>query len=287
MRIGGRTVVCGIIGDPVEHSISPAMQNAAFRACKVDYVYVPFRVPRGSAEAAALAMRNIGIRGLNVTVPHKVDIVTYLDEVDPLAVRVGAVNTVVNDSGKLRGYNTDAAGFMRGLQGAGVQVSGARVVVLGAGGASRAIVLALVDAGASVVIVNRNADRAASLAVDVESETGLPVGHSGLTEENLCVELPRASLLVNTTTVGMYPSIGTSLVAAGHMRPGLTVCDIVYNPRETMLLRQAREGGAIAVEGVEMLIGQGALAFELWTGVPAPVDVMRAAVYEELAGAAH
>ena len=287
MRVSGKTIVCGIIGDPVEHSMSPAMQNAAFVACGLDYVYVAFRVPRGSAAAASTAMRRLGIRGLNVTVPHKVDIVPHLDEVDPLAARIGAVNTVVNQAGMLRGYNTDAAGFMRGLQGAGVEVRGERVVVLGAGGASRAIVLALVDAGASVVIMNRDAGRAATLAADVARKTGSTVEHWGLTEERLCVALPRASVLVNTTTVGMHPDEGVSPVAAGHMRPGLTVCDIVYNPRETTLLQEARACGARTVEGVEMLIGQGALAFELWTGMPAPVDVMRAAVHEELANASH
>lgn len=267
--------------------MSPAMQNAAFNVARLDYVYVPFRLPRGSARACATAMREMGIRGLNVTVPHKVDIIPFLDWVDPRALRIGAVNTIVNDAGVLRGHNTDAAGFMRGLEGGGVDVRGARVVVVGAGGASRAVTMALVDGGASVTLLNRDAGRAAALAADVTRNAGRAVGHGTLDEESLAAALRGASLLVNTTTVGMHPHAGASPVGAEHLRRDLTVCDIVYNPPETMLLRQTRECGARAISGIEMLVGQGALAFELWTGVPAPVEAMRSAVREELARAAH
>ncbi len=287
MRVSGSTVVCGIVGDPVEHSMSPAMQNAAFSVAGLNYVYVPFRLPRGSARACAVAMREMGIRGLNVTVPHKVDIIPFLDWVDPCALRIGAVNTIVNDAGVLQGHNTDAAGFMRGLEGGGVDVRGRRVIVVGAGGASRAVTMALVDGGAAVTVLNRDADRAAALAADVSRNAGCPMEHSRLDEESLTVALRGASLLVNTTTVGMHPRTEMSPVGAEHLRRDLTVCDIVYNPPETMLLRQARECGARVISGVEMLVGQGALAFELWTGVPAPVEVMRSAVREELARAAH
>lgn len=287
MRVSGSTVVCGIVGDPVEHSMSPAMQNAAFNVARLDYVYVPFRLRRGSARACTIAMREMGIRGLNVTVPHKVDIIPFLDWVDPRALRIGAVNTIVNDAGVLRGHNTDAAGFMRGLEGGGVDVRGTRVVVVGAGGASRAVTLALVDGGATVTLLNRDAGRAAALAADVTRNAGRPVEHGRLDEESVAAALRGASLLVNTTTVGMHPHTDASPVGAEHLRRDLTVCNIVYNPPETLLLRQARECGARAISGIEMLVGQGALAFELWTGVPAPVEVMRSALHEELARAAH
>jgi len=287
VRISGSTRVCGIVGDPVEHSMSPVMQNAAFSHAGLDFVYVPFRLPRGSARAAADAMRAMGIRGLNVTVPHKVDIMPYLDRVDSPALRIGAVNTIVNDGGLLLGYNTDAAGFMRGLSGAGVEVGGVRVAVLGAGGASRAVTLALVDAGARVTVLNRDAERGAMLAGDVSRKAGRAVEHAGLSAGSLLTVLREASLLVNTTTVGMHPDVGGSPVGAELLRPNLTVCDIVYNPPETSLLRLARERGCRTVDGIEMLVGQGALAFELWTGVPAPVEVMRSVVREELARASH
>ncbi len=287
MRISGSTRVCGIVGDPVEHSMSPVMQNAAFTHAGLDFVYVPFRLPRGSARAAADAMRSMGIRGLNVTVPHKVDIMPYLDRVDSPALRIGAVNTIVNDGGLLLGYNTDAVGFMRGLSGAGVEVGGVRVAVLGAGGASRAVTLALVDAGARVTVLNRDAERGALLAGDVSRKAGRPVEHAGLSTESLLTVLQEASLLVNTTTVGMHPDVGASPVGVECLSPDLTVCDIVYNPPETSLLRLARERGCRTIDGVEMLIGQGALAFELWTGAPAPIEVMRSAVREELVRASH
>jgi shikimate dehydrogenase len=287
VRISGSTRVCGIVGDPVEHSMSPAMQNAAFRHASLDFVYVAFRLPRGSARAAAEAMRAMDIRGLNVTVPHKVDIIPFLDRVDPAALRIGAVNTVVSEGGLLQGYNTDAAGFMRGLSGAGLEVRGLRVVLLGAGGASRAVTLALADAGAHVSVLNRDAERAAALAADVSRNAGRAVEHAGLSDESLSLALQDASLLVNTTTVGMHPNTDATPVGAELLRPDLTVCDIVYNPPETCLLRLARERGCRTVDGVEMLVGQGALAFELWTRAAAPVEIMRSAVREELARAAH
>ena len=282
MRISGKTTVCGIVGDPVEHSLSPLMHNAAFKALGLDYAYVPFRVARGAIDAAAGAVKHMGIRGLNVTVPHKVDIMSHLDWIDPFALRVGAVNTIVNDEGRLSGYNTDASGFVRGLDAFGIDLRDARVMVLGAGGAARAVVFSLLDRGARVTILNRNPQRAAALAGDVSVAAGLQIAHGELTDSTLKKELSACSLLVNATSLGMYPWADESPCPRRYLRTDLVVCDIVYNPPMTLLLQDAASCGATVITGVEMLVQQGALAFELWTGVPAPVDVMRAAVRREL-----
>ena len=282
MRISGMTTVCGIVGDPVEHSLSPLMHNAAFEALGLDCVYVPFRVARDAVDAAARAVRHMGIRGLNVTVPHKVDIMNHLDWIDPFALSVGAVNTIVNDGGRLSGYNTDATGFVRGLDAFGIDVRHERVMVLGAGGAARAVVCSLLDRGARVTVLNRNAGRAAQLAEDVGIAAGRGIAHGALTDSTLDKGLAACSLLVNATSVGMYPWADESPCPRRYLRSDLVVCDIVYNPPKTQLLRDAASCGAAVITGVEMLVQQGALAFELWTGVPAPVDVMRAVVRTEL-----
>ena len=287
MHVSGATTVCGIIGDPVEHSLSPVMQNAAFEAVGLDFVYVPLRVARGCAGMGAQAMRTLGLRGLNVTVPHKVDILPYLDWIDGQAGRIGAVNTIVNQDGRLLGYNTDAAGFMQGLAAQDVCVTGLDVVVMGAGGAARAVAFSLCEAGARLTLLNRDAGKAAALARDVSSVGGSRVASGELTDASLETHLAGAALLVNTTSVGMHPHEALTPCPVRLLRRDLVVCDIVYNPRETQLLRDAAGRGAMTIAGVEMLVHQGARAFELWAGVPAPVGVMRAAVTKELARVVH
>ncbi len=286
MRISGATTVCGIVGDPIEHSLSPAMQNAAFEAVGVDYVYVPFRLRRGAANICTGAMRALGVRGLNVTVPHKVDIIRHLDWVERSAMRIGAVNTILCEEGRLYGYNTDAPGFVRSLESCGVDVGGMEVVVMGAGGAARAVVFSLVDRGACVTVLNRDEARAASLADDVAA-SGFRVSHGALTDRRIEAQLLLAGLLVNATSVGMHPRRDESPCPRRYLRRDLVVCDLVYNPPETMLLRDAATVGAATINGVEMLVQQGALAFELWTGVRAPVDVMRSVVCKELGYDSH
>ena len=278
----GKTVVCGIIGDPIEHSMSPLMQNAAFEAAGIDWVYVPFQVERESLKAAIDGVRALNLRGLNVTVPHKVDLMPYLDSIDPVAQRIGAVNTIVNQAGHLRGCNTDASGFVHALETGGVDVAGQRVIVLGAGGGARAVAYSLADLGAVPVIVNRTGERAALLARDVSSDTGVDASWSALSSHALEELAAAAALMVNTTSVGMSPRTGESPCPPSIMRRDLVVCDIVYNPLHTTLMRDAEAAGARTISGVEMLVGQGARAFELWTGLNAPIDVMRRAVLSEL-----
>ena len=275
--ISGKTRLCGIIGDPVEHSMSPAMHNAAFRELGIDYLYVPFRVKKEDLGKAIEGMRALNIKGLNVTIPHKVAVLQFLDELDHLAEKIGAVNTIDNDDGALTGYNTDASGFLQALLDRGIEPEGKNVVVLGAGGASRAISFILADRDTHLVILNRllELDWAKELASRISQIFSKEVEALELNRENLIGALEKADILVNATSVGMSPNIDQTPVTSDLLRPGLIVFDIVYNPIKTRLLREAETAGAETISGVDMLIWQGALAFEKWTGLKAPVELMR------------
>ena len=282
--VTGKTKLCGLIGDPVEHSMSPAMHNAAFAKLGLDFCYVPFRVKPEDLPQAVAGMRALNIRGLNVTIPHKVAIIPYLDELDPLAEKIGAVNTVVNDNGVLQGFNTDAIGFLEALIQKGMEPKGKKVVVLGAGGAGRAVSFVLAERGAHLVILNRwlELDWAEELASQLTQTFQKEVKAQELTEVNLARSLKEAYILVNATSIGMSPNIDETLVSPDLLRPSLVVFDIVYNPVKTKLLNQAEQVGAQIISGLEMLVWQGALAFELWTGAKAPVELMRKEVLKVL-----
>ena len=282
--ISGRTRICGIIGDPIEHSMSPVMHNAAFKNKGLDYVYLPFRVKKEELGKAIEGMRALNIRGLNITIPHKVAVIQFLDELDHLADKIGAINTIVNDNGVLKGYNTDATGFLQALLERGIEPKGKKVVILGAGGASRAISFILAEKGSNLVILNRTWDRA-KICVDRISEifqreaTALK-----LDRENLTTALSKADILINATSVGMSPNISETPVTSNLLKPSLVVFDIVYNPIKTRLQREAEVAGATAISGLDMLVWQGALAFEKWTGREAPIGVMREKVIKVLQG---
>jgi shikimate dehydrogenase len=276
--------VCGIIGDPVAHSMSPAMHNAAFAKMGIDYVYLPFRVRKDELSEAIEGMKSLNIRGLNVTIPHKVAVIPYMDKLDPLAEKIGAVNTIVNAGGTLTGYNTDATGFLQPLIDRGINPEGKNAVVLGAGGASRAIAFALAEKGANLVILNRELelDWAEALARRISQAFGRKVNALKLDEDNLTTVLDKTDILVNATSVGMHPDIDGTPVPAGLLKPGLVVYDIVYNPIKTRLLREAEAAGAKTISGIDMLVWQGALAAEKWTGLKEPIELMREVVIKEL-----
>jgi len=284
--ISGRTRICGIIGDPVEHTMSPAIHNAAFEKMGVDYLYVPFRVKKEELGKAIQGMKALNIRGLNVTIPHKVAVIPFLDELDHLAERIGAVNTVVNDNGVLKGYNTDATGFLQTLLKSGTEPRGGNIVILGAGGASRAISFILAERGSNLVILNRllELDWAEELANRISEVFRKEVNALELNEENLTKVLEKANILVNATSVGMSPNIDETPVDSNLLKPGLIVFDIVYNPFKTRLLREAEKAGAKTISGLDMLVWQGALAFEKWTGLKAPVDIMKEEAIKALEG---
>ncbi len=284
--ISGKTQICALIGDPVEHTMSPAMHNAAFKKLGLDYLYIPFRVKPEQLPQAVAGLRALNVRGFNVTIPHKVSVIPMLDSLDPLAEKIGAVNTVVNDNGKLMGYNTDAEGFLRALTDKGIGPQGKNIVVLGAGGASRAISYILAEKGARLTILNRKLelDWARDIARLIRKELGKYVRVGELNSRNLSSALEKADILVNATSVGMSPSSSKSPVPAGLLPPRLVVFDIVYNPMMTRLLKEAKTAGAKVISGVDMLAWQGALAFEKWTGRPAPVDLMRREAVKMLEG---
>jgi len=277
MPISGKTRLCGLIGDPVEHTMSPAMHNAAFRELGLDFLYVPFRVKREELGKAIEGMRALNIKGLNVTIPHKVAVLQFLDELDPLAGKIGAVNTIVNDDGLLKGYNTDASGFLQALLEREIEPEGRNIVILGAGGASRAVSFILADRGAHLVILNRllELNWAEELAGRISQIFSKEVEALELNRENLIKALGKADILVNTTSVGMSPNIDETPVASDLLRSDVVVFDIVYNPIKTRLLREAEMAGAKTIGGLDMLVWQGALAFEKWTGRKAPVELMR------------
>lgn len=284
--ISGKTKVCGVIGDPIEHTMSPVMHNTAFRELGLDYVYLAFRVKGEGLAQAIEGIRALGISGLNVTIPHKVAVIPFLDELDPLARKIGAVNTIVNDAGFLRGYNTDASGFLRALRDRGFEPEGKQVAILGAGGASRAISFVLAESGANLVILNRwqELDWAEELARQINDTFKKEVKALESDEANLEAALDRADIVVNATSVGMSPHIDESPVPARLLRPDLAVFDIVYNPLKTRLATEAARAGAETVMGLDMLVWQGALSFEMWTGKEAPVELMKREAIRVLEG---
>jgi len=282
--ISGKTRVCGVIGDPIEHTLSPVIHNAAFRELALDYVYLPFRVDKDELGKAIDGMRAFNIRGLNVTIPHKVTVIPFLNELDPLAEKLGAVNTIVNNDGFLKGFNTDAAGFLQALLEEGVEPSGKNVAILGAGGASRAISFILAERGSNIVILNRllELNWAVELASNISQVFNKEVQALELTEENLAATLEKIDIIVNATSVGMTPNVDVTPVPAVLLKPGLVVFDAVYNPTKTRLLREAEQAGAKTIGGLDMLVWQGALAFEMWTGLKAPVKLMKKEVLKAL-----
>lgn len=280
-------VYVGLLGWPVGHSRSPAMHNAAFRALGLNWQYLLLPVAPEDVGDAVRGLRALRFAGANVTVPHKQAVMPFLDEVTLEAQAIGAVNTIVNRDGHLVGYNTDAIGFLRALREAGFEPRGCRAVVLGAGGAARAVVYALLAAQATVTVANRTVEKARELARDLGRVFGTTVHVIPLhSRAALAQALGGADLLVNATSVGMAPHADACPLPADlPLHPSLTVYDTVYVPRETQLIRRAQEAGAKAVDGLGMLLHQGAVAFELWTGMKPPLDVMRQALLDAMPGA--
>jgi len=270
--VSGATSVAGIIGWPVSQSRSPAIHNAAFAASSLDWVYIAFPVRPGSAPQAVEGMRALGIRGLNVTMPHKQAVIEAVDTLTEDAERVDAVNTIIARDGSLVGDNTDGRGFLRALAAdAGFDPMGSIVLVLGGGGAARAVAMALADAGArEVIVAARRAEQAKAVAAHG------PVSRVDFDPGALAEAVSRAGLVVNATPLGSAgeaPPFRQEALTDRHV-----VVDLVYHPELTPLVRIARERGARAFNGLGMLVHQAALSFEAWTGAPAPIEVMKAAV---------
>jgi shikimate dehydrogenase len=271
MKISGTTKVVAILGYPVEHSLSPAMHNAAFELMGLDYCYVAFPVHPQALKEAVLGVRGLGLAGLNVTVPHKESIMPVLDRVESEASFMGAVNTVVNKGGKLIGYNTDGRGFMRSLEEEGVEVEGRNVLLVGAGGAARAVSWYVSERASALSIFNRTPDRAERLVAD------LSINRRNVTRAETLDALGDMDIIINATSLGLKDEDLLPFDAAV-LHEGQTVVDLIY--RETEILREASARGCRVLNGLGMLLWQGMLAFELWTGHLPPGGTMRDALVE-------
>ncbi|MEE1129790.1 MAG: shikimate dehydrogenase [Methanobrevibacter sp.] len=280
MKIKGSTNIVGLIGHPVEHSFSPPMHNAAFKLLDMNYAYVAFDVNPNNLNEAIAGAQALNVKGFNVTIPHKVEVMQYLDELDEVAELIGAVNTI--DFKNLKGYNTDGIGAVKAIEEV-TSIKNKNVVVAGAGGASRAISFYIAKYGAeSLTILNRNEAKAQNLAGDISDSALIDEVKSGSISA-IDGYVRNADILIDTTPVGMHPhSNDDPIVDAGVMDEDLVVFDAVYNPNETALLKEAIKANAKPVYGIKMLLYQGAESFKIWTGVDAPVDVMENALKDTL-----
>lgn len=284
-NLNGATKLCGLFGFPVEHSLSPTMHNAAFQNSGLNWAYLPFAVHPDHLAKAVQGIHPLNLAGVNITVPHKQRVISLLDEIEPTAAKIGAVNTIVNCDGKLVGYNTDGAGFIRSLaEEADFRPQGKTVLMIGAGGAARAVAFTLALSGCKAIyFTNRTTETARELAQEIALHCGtntevLPWG----------LKMPKeivagVDLVVQTTALGMWPNWQAAPefpFAAVHS--GQLICDLIYTPRQTSFLQQAAAQGATVLNGMGMLLYQGVLAFELWTGQSAPIEIMKEALARQL-----
>lgn len=282
--VDAETGLCGVIGHPVKHSLSPALHNAAFEAAGLNFVYLAFDVVDvGAFLGGVRATPNF--RGLSVTIPHKLAVIEHLDELEPMAAKVGSVNTVTHEDGRLIGSTTDGPGAIRAFDAAGVSLVGKRVLFLGAGGAVRAVAFAVADlcSPAKITLLARNSAKVEHLASDLRTGTGATVDTGDL-RADIERALGEHDVIVQGTPVGMGPEReGESCVPAGTLHDEHVVFDMVYRPHRTRLILDAEAAGSQVVYGIEMLIQQAALQFERWTGQAAPVGAMRDAVASMMA----
>ena len=264
--INGKTEIYGVIGHPITHTISPNIHNTAFKQLKMNAVYIAFDVFPENLKKAVDGLKSIGINGFNVTIPHKTSIIPCLDKIDPLAKRISAVNTVKNVNNKFFGFNTDIDGVLNTFQQKNIDINGRKVVLVGAGGAAKAIGFALAPLAKELVILNRTERNAVKLAKSILQDSNTVKGKR-LTPQTIAKELEDTQVLINATPIGMHPNSGNSIVKKDLLHDKLTVLDIVYNPIETKLLTDAKSKGAKTLNGLSMLIYQAASSFKIWTNV--------------------
>lgn len=282
MNLTATTQKVGLLGWPLNHSLSPAMHNAAFAASGLDYVYLPLATPPELLLQAVNGVKALGFAGVNVTIPHKITVMDYLDEIDNSAKLIGAVNTIVVKEGRLVGHNTDADGYISSLRLAGVVVTGSHVVILGSGGAARAVAAGFIaNHAASVTIGARDKGKADSIVRLLPTNT--PMYGACWESRDFVAALSKANIVVNTTPLGMYPNIASQPPIPWELlMPSAVISDLVYNPLITSFMAEAVRRGHTVVGGEGMLVEQGALAFELWTGYSAPRDIMRQVLLSNL-----
>lgn len=281
--ISPSTQFCMVIGDPIAHSLSPAIHNAAYAELGLDFVYVACRVE--DVQGAVAGMRALeNFRGMSVTIPHKVEVMKYMDDIADVDRSIGAINTVVHDPGKLVGLNTDGPGALKALVDAGVDLDGKRVLMLGSGGAARAIAFTLAwdNRLAELKLLDIDAAMLKKLAADLTAGTQAGIGSELMSAQTLAAAMQTADVILHCTPIGMHPREDASLVPPALFRPGQVVFDIVYTPLETRLLSEAKAKGLQTISGVEMFVNQAVLQFERFTGAQAPTEVMHRVVMEHL-----
>ncbi|MDO4926703.1 MAG: shikimate dehydrogenase [Turicibacter sp.] len=278
-RISGATQLIGLIATPIRHSISPQMHNAAFLKLGLDYAYLAFEIEPNQLEATIKGFKAMGVRGFNVSMPYKTAIIDYLDELSPAAKLCQSVNTVVNENGRLIGYMTDGSGLIRSFMDQGYDIYGKKITVIGCGGAGKAILIqAALDGAAELAVFNRSVDRGGEIVNLINEQSDCHATFYELSDEaSLQKQLANSDFLINATSVGMADLEGQSIIKDPSILPShLVVCDIIYNPRKTRLLAQAEARGCQIMNGVGMIIYQGAEAFKLWTGEEMPIDEVKA-----------
>lgn len=277
------TQFCAVIGNPVAHSLSPAIHNAAFEHLDLDFIYVA--CPVEDVKGALAGMRAIkNFRGMSVTIPHKIEVMKYVDEITPTDRHIGSINTIIHEQNRLIGLGTDGTGALKTLTDNDVQLTGKNILLLGAGGAARAIAftLALQANIGTLTLLDIDEIQLRKLGNDLESGTDSEIYSALISENTLAEAVQKADLIIHCTPVGMHPNIDASLIPPKLFRSGQTVFDIVYTPLETKLLKEAKARGLKVIPGIEMFINQAALQFEQFTGVDAPVEIMRRIVMKHL-----
>ncbi|MGO1468465.1 MAG: shikimate dehydrogenase [Tissierella sp.] len=277
-EINGKTGLICLLGSPVEHSKSPYMHNLSFKSLGLDYAYMAFDIEKEKVKEAVNAMKVLDVRGFNITMPHKEIVMKYLDEIKEDAKLIGSVNTVLNKKGKLIGHNTDGKGLIKALKKRDVEYKDKKIIIMGAGGAAKAVAIELALKGAKeIVIVNRSLENAQKISSTINKNIKTSKARSLLLDENIVKEeLEEGSILINATSIGMGETIGKSIINDSHiLHDHLFVVDLIYNPVETKFLSLAKEKGCKTMNGLDMLIYQGALAFKIWTGKDMPLEVIK------------
>ena len=279
--VDAETKVIGLIGHPVGHSFSPIMHNAAFKDKGLNYVYVAFDVLPENLKYVIDGAKALGIVGFNVTIPHKIKIMKYLDEIDKDAKLIGAVNTIKIEEGKAIGYNTDGIGARKALEEEIGKVKDKNIVIFGAGGAARAVAFELAKDN-NITIANRTVEKAEALAKEISEKLNKKFGEE-VKFSGLDIDLDGIDIIINATPIGMYPNVDVEpIVKAEKLREDMVVMDLIYNPLETVLLKEAKKVNAKTINGLGMLIYQGAVAFKIWTGVEPNIEVMKNAIIDKI-----
>ena len=285
LTINADTKLCCLIGDPVIQSISPEIHNASFKDKRINFVYLSFRVEKDDLKRAITGLQTLGVRGINVTIPHKESVMELLDSIDKSASVIGAVNTIINENRKLMGFNTDIDGFIEPFRERRIELRNRKALITGSGGSARACISGLVKEGCKdILILTRNEVRGNKMVAHLKKNLKFTGEVLKLNEENLSKTLIAVDIIVNATPVGMYPNVGESPIPLRLLKKSHVICDIVYKPLRTKLIEYGEKSGCVTIPGYEMLVNQAAKSFELWTGQEAPRDIMMKVAKSKLRG---